>query len=47
MSFSKKETNGGKRELRLRWVHYDDNQKPHSIRDLSDNSLKYHFAKVH
>lgn len=35
------------RELRLRWVHYDDEQKPHSIMDINDSSLKYHYTKIH
>jgi hypothetical protein len=30
----------------LRWVHYDDNQKPHSITDLNNSILKYHYSKV-
>lgn len=34
------------RELRLRWVHYDDNQKPHSITDLNNSILKYHYSKI-
>ena len=33
------------RELRLRWVHYDDNQKPHSITDLNNSILKISLFK--
>lgn len=35
------------RELKLRWVHYDEEQKPHSITNLNDNSLKHNYVKIH
>lgn len=35
------------RTMRLRWVHYDEDENPHSITDIEDDLLKDHFVKVH
>lgn len=35
------------RSMRLRWVHFDDNQQPHSITDINDDLLKNHYVEVH
>ena len=45
--FAEGEAANGARKLQLRWVHYDDNQTPRSIRDINDDALKHHFTKVH
>lgn len=34
------------KQIKLNWVHFDEDGKPHSITSLEDDVLKYHFAEV-
>lgn len=43
---SRASSQDSQKQIKLNWVHFDEDGKPHSITSLEDDVLKYHFAEV-